>query len=65
MRCADRCKRCLEFGIADNVRDIHRRRNREAGGVDVVIGHRRRRERAETVVDLQYGGDRIANLIFL
>src|SRR5215218_8548996 len=65
MRCPDRCKRCLEFGIADDVRDIHRRRDREAGGVDVVVGYGRRRKRSEIVIDLQYGGDRIANLLFL
>lgn len=65
MRCPDRRKRCLEFGIADDVRDIHRRRDREAGGVDVVVGYGRRRKRSEIVIDLQYGGDRIPNLLFL
>ena len=65
MRCPDRCKRCLEFGIADDVRDVHRRRDREAGGVDVVVDYGRRRKRSEIVIDLQYGGDRIPNPLFL
>ena len=65
VRCPHRRQGRLEFGVADDIRDVRRRRHGDARLVDLVIAHRLGRKPAKTVIDLENSDDGLANPVFL
>lgn len=65
VRCPDRRQSRLEFRVADDIRKVRRRRYGDARLVDLVVAHRLGRKPAETVIDLENGGDGLANPVLL